>query len=308
MRESRQFELIYQDAGKKRLDQFLSEQLGQTRSFLQTVIKAGQVSINERLEKKAGYFLEQGDRITGSFEPPLTSSHQLEPEEIDLKIVYEDDHVIVINKPAGMVVHPTPQLRTGTLVNALLSRYQKLSDCSGEPFRPGIVHRLDKDTSGLMLVAKTNLAHQSLSKQLAGRTLKRVYWAIVLGKMPADDGTVDAPIGRHPKDRKKMSVLTGEGQRARHAVTHWKVLKPIGKNTLLELRLETGRTHQIRVHMSHIGHPILGDLVYGGKAAASPHFTRHCLHAKKITYLDPVSGEFRDFEVEENCFSGLSHI
>ena len=210
------------------------------------------------------------------------------PQDIPLDVVFEDDDVIVVNKPRGMVVHPAPGHPMGTLVNALLYHCgDSLSGVGGEK-RPGIVHRIDKDTSGLIIAAKNDAAHLALSAQLADRSLSRVYEAVVVGSFREDVGTVDAPIGRHPNERKKMAVTS---QNSRPAVTHWEVLARYRGYTHLRCRLETGRTHQIRVHMAHIGHPLLGDEVYGHARLPEKGLTGQCLHARELKFIHPRTGE-----------------
>jgi len=223
---------------------------------------------------------------------PEPEEAQALPEDIPLDVVYEDDDVIVVNKPVGMVVHPAPGHSGGTLVNALLHHCgDSLSGIGGE-LRPGIVHRIDRDTSGLIIAAKNDFAHQALSAQLQDHSLCRTYEAVVIGNLREDSGTVNAPIDRNPKDRKKMAVVPG----GRPAVTHWQVLERFPGYTYVRCRLETGRTHQIRVHMAYIGHPLYGDTVYGAKKAA-PGMTGQCLHAVGLTFRHPRTGE----TVELSC-------
>lgn len=255
-----------------------------TRSFIQKLLSEGRVSANGRLLRKS-------DRLTAGEEAeldmPEPSSVDVAPEEIPLDIVYEDEHVIVINKPRGMVVHPAPGHAGGTLVNALLAHCgDSLSGINGVT-RPGIVHRIDKDTSGLIIAAKNDAAHRSLAAQLEDHSLARTYECVAVGGFRDDSGTVDAPIGRHPTDRKKQCVTA---KNSRRAVTHWEVLERFRGYTFLRCRLETGRTHQIRVHLAHIGHPILGDTVYGRK---KPEFglEGQCLHARELTFVHPATGE-----------------
>jgi 23S rRNA pseudouridine1911/1915/1917 synthase len=229
----------------------------------------------------------EGDLV--DIEIPVLAPSGVKPERIKLNIKYEDDDLIVLSKPAGLVVHPAAGHRSGTLVNALLSHTRGLSGIGGED-RPGIVHRLDKDTSGLMLVAKTDAAHTGLSNQLRNRTIGKTYTALVRGGLKTDTGIIDEPIGRHPKDRKKMAV---EPKRGREAKTTWRVIDHYRGYTLVDVSLMTGRTHQIRVHMAHIGHPIAGDPVYGGgdKADTALGLDRQFLHASGLKFTHPVTGE-----------------
>jgi len=288
-------EVKFEDSSGKRLDVFLCEHTGQTRSLIQQSIRKGLLTINKTVTVKTGYNLEKNDLIEGKLElrPPM--NEPIKAENIPLKIVFEDEHLLVINKDAGLIVHPAGNLREGTLVNALLGKYalSNLNDESG--FRPGIIHRLDKDTSGLMLVAKTNQAHLSLSKQLADRSLKRTYWALAVGTFKEESGSINAPIGRHPLERKKMAVIQDLRRKSRHAKTHWEVIEQYDKVALLKVNLETGRTHQIRVHLDYIHHPILGDPLYGGKKSKTHLINRQCLHAKEIQFIHPVSDELISF-------------
>lgn len=268
-----------------RIDALLAQNVPElTRSAAQRLLDAGAVSVGGRTVKK-NYKCSAGDEIELIL--PETQEIELKPQDIPIDIVYEDGDVVVVNKPRGMVVHPAPGHPDGTLVNALMHHCgASLSGIGGEK-RPGIVHRIDKDTSGLLIAAKNDLAHLMLSAQLADRSLSRVYDAVVRGSFREDFGAVDAPIGRHPADRKKMAV-TDKSSRA--AVTHWEVIARYRGYTHIRCRLETGRTHQIRVHMAHIGHPLLGDHVYG---APSPDkgLEGQCLHARELKFIHPRTGE-----------------
>ena len=253
---------------------------------MQKLIEEGCVQLNNRVctQKKAK--LDQGDlvRLTIPPDKPL----DLQPEAIPLDILYEDNALIIINKSAGLVVHPAPGHDTGTLVNAVLFHCQDLPSIGGVQ-RPGIVHRLDKDTSGAIVVAKTDFAHQHLQAQLKAKTAKREYLGVVFGT-PAVQGTIDLPIGRHPVDRKKMAVVPLE-KGGRAAVTHFWVEERFGNYTLMQFRLETGRTHQIRVHSSHVGHPLVGDPVYSSGRSVGVNLSGQALHARKLTLVHPVSGK-----------------
>ncbi len=274
----------------KRLDVFLSETIpGESRSYIQKLIKDGRVTISNK-NVKPNYKVKEGECIRISIPPPVAIS--LEPEDIDLDIIYQDNDIAVINKPQGMVVHPAPGNYSGTLVNALLYHCNHLSGINGK-IRPGIVHRLDKDTSGIIVVAKNDSAHRYLAAQIAARKALRVYWAIVENNIIEDEGTIDAPIKRHPVDRKKMTVATGPG--SREAVTHFRVLERFREFTLVEASLETGRTHQIRVHMSHIKHPIVGDTIYGSKKQKF-RLQGQALHAKILGIIHPTTKEYMEFE------------
>ena len=255
-----------------------------TRSAAARLIEDGAVTVGGRTVRK-NYRCAPGDEI--SLIMPEAADCELRPQDIPIDVVYEDDDLLVVNKARGMVVHPGPGHPDGTLVNALMFRCgDSLSGIGGEK-RPGIVHRIDKDTSGLLIVAKNDFAHLALSAQLADRSLSRVYEAVVRGGMREDSGTVNAPIGRHPTDRKKMAVTQ---KNSRSAVTHWRVLERFAAYTLVECRLETGRTHQIRVHMAYRGHPILGDMVYGHKKPELGQSSQ-CLHAKELRFVHPRTGE-----------------
>lgn len=267
-----------------RLDRFLAEQLeGLSRSAVQRLLEEGRITCG-------GKPLSKNSRLAGGetvlVELPEPSVTDLRPQDIPLDVVYEDGDVIVVNKPKGLVVHPAPGHPDGTLVNALLYHCgDSLSGIGGE-VRPGIVHRIDKDTSGLIIAAKNDFTHRSLAAQLKDHTLARTYECIVVGNLREDAGTVCAPIGRHQTDRKKMAVTAG----GREAVTHWEVLARYPGFTHLRCRLETGRTHQIRVHMAYLGHPVLGDTVYGAKKPV-PGLQGQCLHAVGLRFLHPRTGE-----------------
>ena len=256
-----------------------------TRSQLKNLINDGHVTVNGQ-PVKPKYKVQAGDKI--SLVKPEPQSLELTPENIPLDIVYEDDDMIVVNKPQGMVVHPAPGHPDHTLVNALLY-HSPLSTINGT-FRPGIVHRIDKDTSGLLMVAKNDLAHQSLAEQLRNKTNKREYLALVYGQIKEDEGTIDAPLGRNPQDRKKQAVVKG----GRHAVTHFKVIKRYDNFTLVKCILETGRTHQIRVHMKYIGHPLVGDPLYGPRKVIGKN--GQFLHAALLGFKHPRTGKEMIFE------------
>lgn len=275
------------DSGK-RLDLFLAGNFRKnySRSFFQKLLKSGGILLNGGLPKRH-HLVSAGETIEVTIPEPEES--KIRAEGIPLKIVYEDKYLLVVDKPQGMVTHPAPGNYTGTLVNALLSHCDDLSGIGGV-LKPGIVHRLDKGTSGLLLVAKTDQAHKKLSKQFKDKTTKRVYMALVKGNVELDNGTIELPIGRSIKDRKKMAVKFDD-ENSKAAVTHYRVIKRFGDFTLLECRLETGRTHQIRVHMSYIGHPILGDDKYGSRG----NFKMPMLHAAVIGFTHPVTKKFMEF-------------
>lgn len=277
----------------QRLDVYIAERERISRSAAQKLIESGAVTVNGE-EKAKNYRLREGDIVECELPEPVPADAQ--PEEIPLDIVWEDDSLLVVNKPKGMVVHPAPGHPSGTLVNALLYHCGKSLSGIGGVLRPGIVHRIDRDTSGLLCVAKTDEAHESLARQLASRTLQRRYRAVVIGNIKNESGTVSAPVGRHPVDRKKMAVVPG----GRAAVTHYKVVERYRGYTQLALQLETGRTHQIRVHMAHIGHPVLGDPVYGRKTkwerAHEELLCGQCLHAKSLELIHPKTGEQMHFD------------
>lgn len=277
-----------EDAGA-RLDAFLAGKMEKTRSSVQKLIEEENVRLNGAPAAKNAR-LREGDRVEATEPPPEVLD--VKPQNIPLDIVYEDQDLLVVNKPKGMVVHPAAGNPDGTLVNALLFHCgDSLSGINGV-IRPGIVHRIDKDTSGLLIVAKNDRAHQSLAEQIAVHSFTRIYNAVVYGIVKEEEGTVSAPIGRHPTDRKRMAVLSSGG---REAVTHYRVLERFPGFTLVECRLETGRTHQIRVHMAHIGHPVAGDPVYGPKKCIT-ELQGQCLHARVIGFIHPATGEYLEFD------------
>ena len=272
-----------ENAGE-RLDACLARMAdGVTRSAAARAIAEGRVLVNGRAAGKS-LKLSGGEQIEFTPEEPAPISAA--PQDIPLDVVYEDGDVIVANKPSGLVVHPAPGHPDGTLVNALLHHCGSSLSGVGGALRPGIVHRIDRDTSGLIIAAKNDMAHQSLAAQLADHTLSRTYECIVTGNLREDSGTVDAPIARDSRDRKRMAVVSG----GRRAVTHWEVIARYPGYTHIRCRLETGRTHQIRVHMASLGHPILGDTVYGAKKPV-PGLTGQCLHAVALQFLHPRTGE-----------------
>lgn len=273
-----------EESKNQRLDAFLASSLdGLTRSQAARLIESGEVAVNGKTAGKS-YKLAGGEDIAVTLPEP--EPVEAVPQDIPLDVVYEDADVIVVNKPSGMVVHPAPGHPDGTLVNALLYHCAGTLSGIGGALRPGIVHRIDRDTSGLIIAAKNDAAHQYLSAQLADHTLARTYECIVVGALREDRGTVDAPIARHPTGRKRMAVVAG----GREAVTHWEVIARYPGYTHVRCRLETGRTHQIRVHMAYIGHPILGDTVYGAKKEV-PGLTGQCLHAVGLRFLHPRTHE-----------------
>lgn len=272
-----------------RIDKFLTEICPDyTRSFLQKLLKSELVEVNGK-PVKSSYKTAAGDTVT--FEVPEAEEAEITAQEMPLDILYEDEDVILINKPKGMVVHPAAGHYEGTLVNGLMHHCrEQLSGINGV-MRPGIVHRIDMDTTGVLIVCKNDLAHNSIAEQLKVHSITRKYYAVVFGSLKDDEGTIHAPIGRHPNDRKKMSINSKNGK---DAVTHYKVLERFHGYTLVECRLETGRTHQIRVHMASIGHPLLGDQVYG--PAKQPfRLQGQTLHAGVLGFLHPRTGEYMEF-------------
>ena len=291
------YTVLEADAGA-RLDLFLSRVTELSRARVQALIEKGNVTLDSGVRANKKTVLSCGDSVTLCL--PAPTPIEATPEPIPLDIVYEDEDLLVINKPEGMVVHPAPGAPCGTLVNALLFYLGDRLSGIGGALRPGIVHRIDKDTSGLLVVAKNDAAHQHLADQLKVHRVRRVYHAIAIGNLREDEGTVDAPIGRHPTDRKKMAVLRGVGAHARDAVTHYRVLERFAGMCHVECRLETGRTHQIRVHMASLGHPLLGDPVYGGAnhqfCESHPTLIHgQCLHAAELSLIHPRTGEEMHF-------------
>jgi 23S rRNA pseudouridine1911/1915/1917 synthase len=275
-------------AAGQRLDRYLAEQLPDlSRSRLQKLIEQGQVGVNGQICTSKKVIVQPGDRVHLSI--PDAQPLDLQPEAIPLDILYEDDELLVVNKPSGLVVHPAPGHESGTLVHALLSHCDRLAGIGGIQ-RPGIVHRLDKDTSGAIAIAKTDHAHQHLQAQLKAKTAQREYLAIVYGAPATESGTIDLPIGRSPTDRKKMAIVT-ETKSGRRAVTHWRVRERLGNYTLMQFQLETGRTHQIRVHTTQMGHPIVGDPLYGSGRTVGVNLTGQALHAWKLKFQHPSTGE-----------------
>ena len=272
-----------------RIDKFLADTCKDlSRSYIQKLIADGLVKVNNKTVK-ASYKVEEEDSI--AFTVPDATMPDILPENIPLDVTYEDDDIIIINKPKGMVVHPALGKYTGTLVNALLYHCAgQLSGINGIE-RPGIVHRIDRDTTGLLIACKTNKAHQAVAEQLKEHSITRKYEAICIGELKDNEGTIDAPIGRNPNDRKKMAINHLNG---RHAVTHYRVLERFNGFTHIECVLETGRTHQIRVHMSSIGHPLLGDEVYGGVRQGFK-LQGQCLHARVLGLIHPTTGEYIEF-------------
>ncbi|GGF82620.1 RluA family pseudouridine synthase [Paenibacillus aceti] len=284
--EAQSFE--WEAAEKNRIDKFVKDQLGDeySRSMIQLWIEDGHILVNGE-SVKANYKLSTGDQVTLTI--PEAESVEITPEDIPLDVYYEDADVIVVNKPRGMVVHPAPGHGSGTLVNALMFHCKDLSGINGE-LRPGIVHRIDKDTSGLLMAAKNDKAHASLAAQLKEHSVTRKYYALVHGNLSHDQGTIDAPIGRDPHDRKMYTVIE---KNSKHAVTHFHVVERFGDYTLVELKLETGRTHQIRVHMKFIGHPLVGDPLYGRSKGIK--MDGQALHAAVLGFVHPSSGKYIEF-------------
>lgn len=288
----------------ERLDRYISDparlggadmEIPLTRSQAQRLINEALVEVNGQTVK-TGYRLREGETVRVVLRP--ASPHGLEPEEIELDVVYEDEHLIVVNKPPGMVVHPAPGNLKGTLVNALLNRYGKLSS-GGPPERPGIVHRLDKGTSGIVVAARDDKTHRDLARQFKERTVMKRYLALVRGEIKEERGTISVPVGRHPRERKRMAALQSGG---RQAETEYNVLERFDGFTLLEVHPKTGRTHQVRVHLAHVGHPLVGDEVYGAKAASEKRFrrkilefSRPALHAAGLAFTHPAKGDRLEF-------------
>ncbi|WP_251717348.1 RluA family pseudouridine synthase [Lactobacillus agrestimuris] len=284
------YKLKIEDNINSRLDKYLSEEISDlSRTRVKELIQDKQILVNEHVVKKGSYKPQKGDQITVNV--PAAKPLNIAPEDIPLEIVYEDDDVIVVNKPQGMVVHPSAGHPDHTLVNALLFHTKDLA-ASPEGFRPGIVHRIDKDTSGLLMIAKNAASRESLESQLAHKTNKRIYLAIVHGNFGEKAGTIDAPIGRNPKDRKKMGVV----ENGKPAVTHFTVLEQFKDYSLIQCQLETGRTHQIRVHLAYIGHPVAGDPLYGPRKTLKGN--GQFLHAKVLGFEHPKTKEWLEFEID----------
>ncbi|AKP68380.1 pseudouridine synthase [Companilactobacillus ginsenosidimutans] len=280
--------LKFEETTKARLDKFVDESVDEvSRSQITKFIKDGEISVNDQIIKKAGYKLSQGDVV--EFTIPEEKPIEAIPQNIPLDVIYEDEDVLVVNKPQGMVVHPAAGHPDGTLVNAILY-HSKIND--DDMIRPGIVHRIDKDTSGLLMIAKNNLAKQSLMEQLKNKTNLREYVAIVHGNFKEKKGVINAPLGRSKSDRKKQAIVDD----GRHAVTHFEVIEQFEGYSLVKLRLETGRTHQIRVHMQYIGHPVAGDPLYGPKNTLLGN--GQFLHAKTLGFEHPRTHEWMEFSVE----------
>ncbi len=281
-------ETVCESDGETRIDVFAAGAAGVTRSRAAALVSEGLVSVNGKTVSKSCK-VKKGDTVLITVSDP--KEYDIVPENIPLDIVYEDEDLLVVNKPKGMVVHPAAGNYSGTLVNALMFHCgNSLSGINGV-MRPGIVHRIDKNTSGLLMVAKNDLAHTGLAAQIKAHSFMREYEAVVYGNIKDDEGTVNAPIGRHPIKRKQMAVVNG----GRDAVTHYRVIERFDGFTHIGVRLETGRTHQIRVHMAYIGHPVAGDEVYGPKKVIT-ELGGQCLHAKKIGFIHPRTGEYMEFD------------
>lgn len=287
--------IVLENEENIRIDNYVASKTGISRSKIQNLIEQDKVLVNAK-EVRSSYKTKMNDEVSIEY---VEEENHLKPEKIELDIVYEDNDILVINKQNGLVVHPAPGNYEHTLANGLSYYSKNLSDINGE-FRPGIVHRIDAYTTGLLVVAKNNKAHEILASELSLKNIKRTYLALVWGIIKEDTGTIDAPIGRDKNDRKKMAVV-GDGK---HAITHFKVLERYNKATLLEVALETGRTHQIRVHMAYIGHPIVNDPVYSNRELIDE--TGQCLHAKKLELVHPMTNEQKIFECElPECFANI---
>jgi 23S rRNA pseudouridine1911/1915/1917 synthase len=286
----------------QRLDKALADASGLSRERIKALLGEGRVLVGGKVASQASF--KPAADTPFEIRVPAVAPAEAEAQDIALNIVFEDEHLIVIDKPVGLVVHPAAGNADGTLVNALLHHCKGQLSGIGGVERPGIVHRIDKDTSGLLVVAKTNAAHEGLARQFADHSIERAYFAVVAGLPVPPSGTVSGHIGRSDKDRKKMAVLHEENKRGKHAVTHYKVVEPLNGASLVECRLETGRTHQVRVHMASIGHPLLGDPVYGRTPPRlrpilhELHFVRQALHAAVLGFIHPVTGAALRFESE----------
>jgi 23S rRNA pseudouridine1911/1915/1917 synthase len=282
--------LVCSEEEEMRLDLFLCRHFpDKSRNHIQNIIERGQVHVNGKT-KKSNYKVKCSDNVVVTLPDPVNAS--IRAENIPIDVLYEDKDLIVVNKPQGMIVHPAAGIYTGTLVNALLNHCSDLSGINGV-MRPGIVHRIDKDTSGVLVVAKNDYAHNKLAAQLKDHSMTREYVALVEQIIKEENGTVNMPLARHPKDKIKMAVVPG----GREAVTHYEVIERFKSNTLIKCVLETGRTHQIRVHMAYIGHPVVGDPVYGYKKQGF-NLKGQLLHARKLGFIHPVTGKYMEFETE----------
>ena len=283
------FEVGYEQEGE-RLDKYLSMIYPDfSRSFFQKLIKNGQVKVND-IPEKSSYSVREEDIICVTIPDAVQTS--IEPENIPLYILYEDDDVLIVNKPKGMVVHPSAGHYSGTLVNGIMYHCQdSLSGINGE-IRPGIVHRIDMDTTGSLIVCKNDESHIHIAQQIKAHTVNRIYVGIVCGNVKEDEGTIEGTIGRHPTERKKMAINVKNGK---PAITHYKVLERFGNYTYMQFKLETGRTHQIRVHMAGIGHPLLGDTLYSSGRSPFKHLQGQTLHAQTIGFIHPRTGEYMEF-------------
>ena len=291
--------IVNNENANTRLDHYLANNTEFSRSKITNLIKEGKILVNGK-NVKTGYLIKENDIIEINYEEEELKA---EPEKMDLDIVYEDNDVIVVNKANKVVVHPACGNKSGTLVNGLLYHSKNFSSINGE-FRPGIVHRIDADTTGLLMIAKNDKAHKILADQLKEKTTHRVYYALVWGVINNETGTVDAPIGRDPKDRKKMAVTPDN---SKEAITHFRVIERYKNATLIELKLETGRTHQIRVHMKYIGHPVVNDPVYSNKPLFDD--SGQCLHAKELGFIHPTTNEFMKFDSElPECFIKIQNL
>lgn len=288
--------LVDDEFTDERIDKYLSELLtNQSRTYIQKLIKDGNILVNEKTVK-ANYKVQGNDKINVNIPEPVSAN--IIPEDIPLDIIYEDDDVLIVNKPKNLVVHPAPGHYTGTLVNGIMYHCKDhLSNINGV-LRPGIVHRIDKDTTGALIVCKNDVSHNFIAAQLKEHSITRKYIGIVQGKFDILEGTIDAPIGRHPVKRKEMAINEKNGK---HAVTHYKVLKQFSKYSLCEFQLETGRTHQIRVHMASINHPLLGDEIYNHNKC--PYKLQgQCLHAKTIGFIHPTTKQYVEFEAQNPTY------
>ena len=277
-------EKIIVEQENMRLDAYISKKYTKlSRTMIQKLIESGDIQVN-KCNRKISYKVQEGDIITINI--PEVQEINLKPQEMEIEVIYEDKDIIVVNKPKGLVVHPANGNPDGTLVNAIMAMCKETLSGIGGELRPGIVHRLDKDTSGILIVAKNDKAHINMSNQIKDREVKKIYIALVRGTVPEDEATIDMPIGRSTKDRKKMAVT----KKGKQAITHFKVLKRYPKYTLLEIKIDTGRTHQIRVHMAEIGHPVIGDMAYSnGKNDFG--IEGQMLHAKSLDFKHPITGD-----------------